>query len=185
MKAGLLAQLSKPDLARAKQLGGVVIGILLFAVIVPALIGLRLNDSPSLPVGLYMVTSDGAATLVEFCPAEPYASLATARGYREQGNCPDGGAPLMKPIAARCGDTVELSTRGITVNGKTLPNSAPLSIDTNRRPLEHWPFGTYTVRQDVWVISSYNRRSFDSRYFGPVPTNSIRDRLRPVFTMHW
>ncbi len=185
MKTGLLAQLRKSDLPRAQRLGVLVIGTLLFALIVSALLGLRLNDSPSLPVGLYMVTSNQTATLMEFCPAEPYASLAVARGYRDEGNCPDGGAPLLKPIAARSGDIVELSTRGVAVNGKTLPSSTPLSIDTNGRPLLHWPFGTYRVQAGyVWVISSYNRRSFDSRYFGPLSVSSIRDRVRPVLTMH-
>ena len=185
MKAGLLAQLRNTDLSRAKQLGIVVTRILCPTLIVPALVGLRLNDSPSLPVGLYIVTSNPNATLVEFCPAEPYASLAIARGYRDQGNCPDGGAPLMKPIAARSGDTVELSARGVTVNGKALQNSGALSVDTDRRQLLHWPFGTYRVQAGyVWVISSYNRRSFDSRYFGPLSVSSIRDRVRPVFTTH-
>ncbi len=185
MKAGLLAQLRNTDLSRAKRLGIVVTGILCSALILPALVGLRLNDSPSLPVGLYIVTWDPNATLVEFCPAEPYAALAVARGYRDQGNCPDGGAPLIKPIAARSGDTVELSTRGVTVNGKALLNSGALGIDTDRRQLLHWPFGTYKVQAGyVWVISSYNRRSFDSRYFGPLSVKSIRDHVRPVFTMY-
>lgn len=185
MKAGLLARLRNTDLSRAKRVGILVIGTLFLALMMPALVGLRLNDSPSLPVGIYIVTSDPSATLVEFCPAEPYASLAAARGYRDQGNCPDGGAPLMKPIAARSGDTVQLSARGVKVNGKALLNSGALAIDTERRQLPHWPFGTYRVQAGyVWVISSYNRRSFDSRYFGPLSVSSIRDRLRPVSTMH-
>ena len=54
MKAGLLAQLRKTDLALAKRLGIVVLGILVFTVMTPALIGLRLNNSPSLPVGIYI-----------------------------------------------------------------------------------------------------------------------------------
>jgi type IV secretory pathway protease TraF len=32
------------------------------------------------------------------------------------------------------------------------------------------------------VISSFNARSFDSRYFGPVPIASIRCHLRPLLT---
>lgn len=184
MKAGLLAQLRKTDLALAKRLGIVVLGILVFTVMTPGLIGLRLNNSRSLPVGIYMVTSDRAATLVEFCPAQPYGSLAAARGYRDEGNCADGGAPLMKPIAARSGDHVEVSVDGVAVNGNILPNSAALAVDPKGRTLEHWPFGKYVVESGmVWVISSYNRRSFDSRYFGPVSVASVRDRVRPLFTL--
>lgn len=184
MKAGLLAQLRTTDLAGPKRLGIVVLGILVLAVMTPALIGLRLNNSPSLPVGIYMVTSDRTATLVEFCPAQPYGSLAAERGYRSVGSCSDGGAPLMKPIAARPGDTVEISSHGFAVNGHALPNSAPLNVDTEGRSLQHWPFGTYSVQPaTVWLISSYNPRSFDSRYFGPVRMDSIHDRLKPLLTI--
>jgi type IV secretory pathway protease TraF len=43
------------------------------------LIGLRINASPSLPLGLYVTTNDSGADLVEFCPPEPFARLAAQR----------------------------------------------------------------------------------------------------------
>ena len=108
--------------------------------------GLRLNDSPSMPTGLYVRTSsESIASLVVFCPAEPFARLSVERGYRSRGNCPDGAEPLAKPIVARAGDTVELSASGMAVNGRLLPNTAPLATDTAGRPLSHWPFGRYVV----------------------------------------
>jgi conjugative transfer signal peptidase TraF len=157
---------------------------LISVLIIPALTGIKLNYSPSLPVGLYVVTSDPKANIVEFCPTEPYASLAVSRGYRSKGSCPDGGAPLMKSIVAKQGCTVEISIRGVVVNGKTLSNSAPLKFDTAGRILQSWPFGKYRVKNGtVWVVSSFNVRSFDSRYFGPVALNSVRERLRPLLTL--
>jgi conjugative transfer signal peptidase TraF len=147
-------------------------------------LGLRINTSPSLPVGLYVVTTDGSANLVEFCPAEPFAELSLLRGYRDSGNCQDGGAPLLKPVVAKAGDIVELSGRGISVNGLLLPNTAPLSKDSKGRPLTAWPFGRYPLTSDtVWVASSYHSRSFDSRYFGPVHTTDIRHRLKAFLTL--
>src|SRR5438270_2330544 len=183
MKTGLLAQLENTDRKRAKKLGMLALGTLTSVLIIPAFAGIRLNYSPSLPVGLYVVTSDRSSDLIEFCPTGPYASLAANRGYRNEGNCPDGGAPLMKPIAAQPGDTVEISSRGFVVNGNALPNSAPLNVDTDGRSLQHWPFGKYRVETGtVWVISSYNRRSFYSRYFGSVTVNRIRHHLRVLLT---
>ena len=41
--------------------------------------GLRVNASPSLPIGLYKTTSDKSANLVEFCPGEPYGTLSRRR----------------------------------------------------------------------------------------------------------
>jgi len=142
-------------------------------------LGLRLNVSPSLPVGLYITSGDGK--LLEFCPVEPFANMAIARGYRTRGSCPDGGAPLLKPVVATTGDLVYASPGGIEVNGVRVPNTAPQAEDTKGRPLAHWPFGRYIVATGmVWVASSYNRRSFDSRYFGPVPATAVRYHLRPV-----
>jgi conjugative transfer signal peptidase TraF len=147
------------------------------------LVGLRFNASPSLPVGLYVTSSQPKANLVEFCPAEPFASFAISRGYRDAGTCRDGAAPLMKPIVAHAGDVVELSGQGIAVNGRLLPNTAPRTADSHGRPLTPWPFGYYVLAPDtVWVASSHHPRSFDSRYFGPIPTSSIRDHVRPLLT---
>jgi conjugative transfer signal peptidase TraF len=118
-----------------------------------------------------------------FCPAEPFAKLSVERGYRSRGNCPDGAEPMAKPIAARPNDIVELSALGITVNGRLLPNTAPLVTDTAGRRLHHWPFGRYVVAPGtVWVASSYSPRSFDSRYFGPVEASQVREQVRPLLT---
>jgi conjugative transfer signal peptidase TraF len=145
---------------------------------------LRLNDSPSMPPGLYVRTSsESNSTLVVFCPAESLAKLSVERGYRSRGNCADGGEPLAKPIAANPGDSVELSATGMAVNGRPLPNTAPLAEDSAGRPLSHWPFGRYVVAPGtVWVASSYSPRSFDSRYFGPVEAGQVREHVRPLLT---
>lgn len=149
-----------------------------------AAFGIRLNTSPSLPFGLYRVTTDTSAPLVEFCPMEPVASLANARGYRQAGSCPDGGTPLMKPIVARSGNVVEVTAAGVRANGNLLRNSAPRARDTGGRPLTPWPTGKYTVpRGMVWLVSDYHARSFDSRYFGPIPTALIKDHLRPLLVL--
>jgi conjugative transfer signal peptidase TraF len=146
--------------------------------------GVRFNDSRSMPPGFYVrVSSESKSSLAVFCPADPFARLSVERGYRSRGTCPDGGEPLAKPIAARVGDTVELSATGMAVNGRLLPNTAPLVIDTDGRPLSHWPFGRYVVAPGtVWVASSYSRRSFDSRYFGPVEASQVREHVRPLLT---
>lgn len=145
--------------------------------------GIRVNTSASLPIGLYKITQEPSAKLIEFCPAEPFGSLSASRAYRGKGNCPDGAEPLMKPIVAVAGDAVTVSAAGVAVNGALLPNSAPLPFDTQHRSLPPWPFGKYRVTPGtVWVVSSYNQRSFDSRYFGPISVASIHSHLRPLLT---
>jgi conjugative transfer signal peptidase TraF len=162
----------------------VATGVVVVTFLLSDSLGLRINTSPSLPLGLYMATTDSMANLIEFCPAEPFATLAIVRGYRDSGACPDGAAPLLKPVVAKSGDVVELSARGISVNGALRSNTAPLSKDTKGRPLEPWPLGRYIVASEtVWVASSYHPRSFDSRYFGPIPTAAIRQRLKAFLTL--
>src|SRR5262249_6679089 len=134
--------------------------------------------------GLYVRTSsDSNATLVVFCPADPFARLSVERGYRSRGNCPDGAEPLAKPIAARPGDNVALSATGLAVNGRLLANTAPLVKDSAGLALFHWPFGRYVVAPGTfWVASTYSTRSFDSRYFGPVVSSQVREHVCPLLT---
>jgi conjugative transfer signal peptidase TraF len=181
---GLFNKLATGQPRAAKRIIKVVLITTVGTFAICGVVGVRINGSPSLPVGLYLVTEHSDANLVEFCPVGPFASLAIARGYRDAGSCSDGGAPLLKPVVARASDSVEVSAAGLAVNGHLLPNTAPMKRDTNNRPLTPWPPGRYTVAPDsVWVASSYNPRSFDSRYFGPVPLGSVRNHVRPWITL--
>ncbi len=87
--------------------------------------------------------------LVEFCPAEPFATLAIVRGYRDPGNCRDGAAPLLKPVVAKSGDVVELSARGFP----SMERFSPTRPRSRRTPkagiLEAWPFGRYVVAPET------------------------------------
>jgi conjugative transfer signal peptidase TraF len=179
---GLFNRLLATDIVLAKRLIAGTAAFFLALFIIPGRLGIRWNASPSLPIGIYIESSEHSA-LVEFCPAEPAGSFAAARGYREAGSCPDGATPLMKPVVARVGDTVEFTESGVAVNRRLLPNTAPRNADTHGRPLRHFPFGRYVVEHGtVWVASTYNPRSFDSRYFGPILESLIRAHLRPLVT---
>lgn len=148
------------------------------------LFGIRINITASLARGFYIVSQSPSANLVEFCPEGEAASISLERGYRTPGgSCSDGGTPLLKPIAAVPGDRVEVTSHGIQVNGKLIPNSAAHLNDHRGRPLRPWPNGKYIVPTgSLWVISDFNSWSFDSRYFGPIPSMLVRDRLRPLWT---
>jgi conjugative transfer signal peptidase TraF len=161
-------------------------GISLAALCVVAnAVGLRANTSYSLPMGLYIETPILSARLVEFCPTGPFAKLSSDRGYRTAGlACGDGAVPLVKPIVAREGDLVETTPKGIKVNGVLLPQTAPMPSDSHSRPLTPWPFGVYRVQPGtLWVASSYNRGSYDSRYMGPIAMSQIRRRLRALWVL--
>jgi conjugative transfer signal peptidase TraF len=154
--------------------------------VICGLTGMRFNATPSVPIGLYWISSDLAATFVEFCPPQPFGRMSVAREYRAPHHaaaCADGGEPLLKPIIARPGDLVEVSARGIVVNGEMIPNSIARVLDSAKRPLQQWAPGVYRVEAGtVWAVSFFSSESFDSRYFGPIRDSDIRHRLRPIWT---
>jgi conjugative transfer signal peptidase TraF len=140
--------------------------------------GVRVNLTPSLPLGLY--ARDDKGGLVEFCPPGDAAEMSAIRGYRGFGVCPDRHAPLLKPVVAREGDVVELDGAGLRVNGLALPNTQAHPRDHRGRSLTPYPPGRYTVAPGtLWVASTWNDGSFDSRYFGPIAVGSVRARLAP------
>jgi conjugative transfer signal peptidase TraF len=162
-----------------------LLGVLVASAFAAGLGGVRINTSSSLPLGLYVRTDDLQATLVEFCPAEPFATLSRKRGYRVAGfSCPDRAVPLLKPVVAQAGDAVEVSAEGIAVNGHLLPKSSALAKDAAGRALTPWPNGHYEVESGfVWVASTYSNGSYDSRYIGPVEEWRIRGRLKPLWLL--
>jgi conjugative transfer signal peptidase TraF len=142
-----------------------------------------INTTGSLPRGLWISTGNTgparAGEVVLICPpTDPQTRRYVAPGF-----CPGRLVPLLKPVAAVAGDRVTATASGITVNGRMIPNSAPVGEDEGGRPLKAYKFGTSTVQPgQVWLISSYDPLSYDSRYFGPLDVGQIGDKERPLWT---
>ena len=159
---------------------------LLLAAVVTWFAGLRVNLSASMPIGFYRVSRGrpvkGAMVLA--CLPAGVAVFARSRGYVPNGRCPGATAPIGKVVLAMVGDSVEVTAEGLLVNGRPLKNTKPLAVDAAGRPLRRFPDGTYIAGPDeVWLYSPYSKRSFDSRYFGPLPVSSIRNRVLPLWTV--
>jgi type IV secretory pathway protease TraF len=86
--------------------------------------------------------------------------------------------PLMKHLAAGPGDTVMTTPDGVYVNGKRWPYSA-IPKNCNYRP---FPYGTYHLTPGQWWIMGMNPWSYDSRFFGPIPTDMIASAVEPIWT---
>jgi conjugative transfer signal peptidase TraF len=109
--------------------------------------GLSLNFSPSLPRGLYLRTREPLlrGSLVLFCLPVPWATLACERGYLARGLCPGGPEPLGKIVGALSGDEVEFGDEGLRVNGRLLPKTAPLRVDSRGRSLPSATLARLTI----------------------------------------
>jgi type IV secretory pathway protease TraF len=89
---------------------------------------------------------------------------------------------LLKPIEARAGDYVTVTHSQISVNGRMLRNTKAFPYDGQHRPMHRWPEGTYRVAPGtIWVISTYNIASYDSRYYGPIALSSVLNYGHPVW----
>jgi conjugative transfer signal peptidase TraF len=157
----------------------IAIGMLCFA------IGVRVNTSKSIPLGVYWTTSKPVekGDYVLFCPPDT-AVMAEARrrGYLAAGLCPGNYGFMMKKILAAGQDAVLIGRDGVTVNGVQLPYSTPLDSDSDDRPLPHFQPDHFTLKAaEVMLMSDVSSTSFDARYFGPVDRVQIRTAIKPVF----
>jgi len=149
--------------------------------------GLRINTTRSLPRGLWIESNvsipPAIGTVVLFCPPDTEVfRLARDRGYLGTGICPGGYEPLQKPIAAEAGDRITLSPDGVTINGRAVPNSAIVAVDHIGRKLPMQPTSSTVPDGAVWLLSTYNPASFDSRYFGPIGLDRVQGAMRPLWT---
>jgi conjugative transfer signal peptidase TraF len=154
--------------------------------------GLIFNVTRSAPRGIYhgipmpnvqVQRRTRSEAYVFFCPTQQWPGFRNNPNCRIgwAGNCPDGYEALLKPVAAWPGDTVTVAPLGVAVNGAFVHNSMALTHDANGKELQHYAFGNYKVRDDqIWVVSSYSPKSFDSRYFGPIPITAVKAWAQPL-----
>lgn len=123
------------------------------------------NESPSLPKGLYLrapISSPKVGAIVAFRPPP------AAKAYlRELGMPPDG--LLLKRVAAAAGDEVCASRRVVTTPTRRVDVRAS---DRHGRALPTWSGCKRLAPGDVFVLGD-TAASFDSRYFGPVPRQAL------------
>jgi conjugative transfer signal peptidase TraF len=180
------AAFARLPISRALRVVAVLVAIVLLdrAIIVS---GLRFNVTSSMPLGIYRLAPISRARslrgmLVAACAPLNAAQLGRRRGYLSPGDCAGDAEPLLKTVVAIAGDNVSTSESGIAVDGRLLPDSKPISLDSAGRPLAAWPSGRYRLRRDqVWLYAN-NERSWDSRYWGPATVRNVLAKIIPLLT---
>lgn len=148
---------------------------------------LRFNWTASAAVGLYrqqplQLTRGG---FVSACLPDRIMAIGRTRGYIPRGDCPDGTSPVLKVLAGLPGDGISLRRAFTVVNGKRVSEAPLRASDAAGRPLDHFPLGEHTVPEGhVWLLGADPTRSWDSRYFGPVPIESLVGSARPLLTFN-
>ena len=148
----------------------------LLALVAKYALGIVINTSPSAsPAGIYRPDPNfnglTKGDLVSVCLPHDWAVFAQQRGYIGGGGpCADQSMPLVKQIGAIGGDPINIEPETIQ------------HIDSHGRPMPEFIVGAYIVPKGMVWLYGNEPRSFDSKYYGPVPESNVLALLKPVIT---
>jgi conjugative transfer signal peptidase TraF len=134
------------------------------------------NASASAPIGLYAIQrtrSLEVADLVALAAPEMLAAFMAERGYLPR------GIPLLKRVAGVAGQQVCRIDALITVDGAQLGEA--LARDRLGRDLPVWQGCRRIAEDQIFVMNVGFRDSFDGRYFGLLPADTVVGRARPLW----
>lgn len=152
--------------------------VLLLDIVVLALFFLKdyfgINLSGSIPYGLYFKTYQipERNTYLAFTLPPKLFNYASSRGYLFVHQ-------VFKKVIALPFDTVQVLDNKILVNGITYLTPVA-KFDSHGRTLQKYPDGTYQGNC-YWVLGDAIN-SWDSRYYGCIPSKFMISTLKPVFT---
>ena len=125
------------------------------------------HDTGSLPRPL----SVGSIVLTTLPPDA--AALAAQRGYLP------ARIPLLKRVGAIAPQHVCVFDALVWIEGVPVATVRP--ADRLGRPLPSWPQCRQLRPGELFLLSSTNPASFDSRYFGPVSASAVIGVARPIW----
>ena len=162
---------------RTLFLAGVAIGLIGASAAVRSDPLLIWNASASVPIGAYFVTplrDPKVGDLAVVRPPEALADWFVARAYLSH------DTPLLKQVAGLPG--AEVCRFGITITMDGASVATARTTDRHGRPLPVWS-GCRVLREgEVFFLNRREPTSLDGRYFGPLDTDTIIGRARPIWT---
>ncbi len=135
------------------------------------------NASASTPVGLYslhLVDQLRVGDLVADRPPPSLSRFMAMRYYLPL------GVPLLKYVGALPGQTV--CRQGLLVSVDGLAVATALTHDHARHPLPVWQGCRVLRLGEIFLLNSTVPDSFDGRYFGALPLNTVTARAEPLWT---
>jgi conjugative transfer signal peptidase TraF len=145
---------------------------LVWAAFTPSKARVVYNASDSVPIGWYRITpldTDvnavpvGSIVLTDL--PEHIATLADTRGYLPL------DVPLLKRVGAVAPQHVCIEGGRVRIDGVTVAHV--LLIDALARPLPSWTHCRQLAEGELFLLSTTNPASFDSRYFGPIDRANV------------
>jgi conjugative transfer signal peptidase TraF len=136
-----------------------------------------------MPLGFYqeIKTVDiHRGDIVSACLPNDISNEGLRRNYLTKGKCASGAIPVVKEVIAVPGDMVKLTNDGFMVNGQFY--LAPRRfIDHHGKPIKRFiKQGVYIHVSNYWLYGTHAPiDSWDSRYFGGINREQIRQVMQP------
>lgn len=138
------------------------------------------NPSDSVPDGWYYIESTDSLSrplpvdsiVLTPLPAE-VAALAAQRGYLPT------HIPLLKRVGAVAPQHVCIVEGIVRIDG--VPVAAAMPADRRGQPLSSWPDCRRLHPGELFLLSTTNPASFDSRYFGPSQASTVIGTAQPIY----
>jgi conjugative transfer signal peptidase TraF len=124
----------------------------------------RIDPADSLHVGSIVLTRIPAGAV----------ELAARRGYLPE------RIPLLKRIGAMTPQQVCIDDHAVRIDGVVLATA--LKADRLGRLLPIWQQCRVLHDDELFLLSTTNSASFDSRYFGPVTVSAVIGSAQPLWT---
>jgi conjugative transfer signal peptidase TraF len=137
-----------------------------------------INSTASEPIGIYWVVPPATIQKGDYVI---FSIPREAEQYVYGRSWAPIGMPLLKNVGAIEGDRYTLTEDAFSINGQRI---GPIAVeDSEGLPLPHLGKGEHVVAGGKFLAtSSYNDRSFDSRYMGEIPIENIKAKVVPVWT---
>ena len=146
-----------------------VLGVLVLAAVVSTR-WVRLNLSPSVPVGLYRI-EQLAPPLTRGTLVVLSAPASIRPWWRSL-------ASLLKPVAAVAGEEVCSVEGALVIHGEAY---GPIYTEADGKPLPHLD-GCQVVPAGTVFLASTQPKSLDGRYFGMTPIPTLTAQAVPLWT---
>lgn len=134
------------------------------------------NPSDSVPLGWYRIGPPDSlhvdSIVLTRLPADA-AALAAQRGYLPE------RIPLLKRIGAMSPQQVCIEKHIVRIDGVAVATA--LKADRRGRLLPVWQQCRALHDGELFLLSSTNPASFDSRYFGPVAVSAVIGSAQPLW----
>lgn len=135
------------------------------------------NPSDSVPRGWYRIgpadSLHAGSIVLTRLPADA-AALAAQRGYLPE------RIPLLKRVGAMEPQQVCIEGRTVRIDGVAVATA--LKADQRGRLLPVWQQCRALRDGELFLLSTTNPVSFDSRYFGPVAVSAVIGSAQPLWT---